>query len=325
MRVRRLSYETEYALGDAVPRQLKPALRRGRDLMRGFWPRPVADYRLAHWPRDPQLFSEKVQYRVAFDRRPHLTLFADKAAVRDYVAERAGSHLLTGCHGVFERACDVPWHDLPREYAVKATHGSGGIVLVADFADPGNRLPSSVRGVGWDRYTVRPEYAGHQQISAIADKWMTLNYEYGTGRLPEFAYRDVPPRILVEDRLEDSRGRIASDWKCFVFDGVLRIVTVESDRYGDHRQEVFDRDGTRLGRFLSDPPDELTPLPGNFDELVAVAEALGRGIDFVRVDLYDVDGERLVFGELTNYPGAGRQTFPEDWDRLLGDWWTLAV
>lgn len=323
--MRWLTYEAEYAVGDAIPQQLKPLFRRGRDLMRGFWPRPVADYRLAHWPRDPQLFSEKVQYRVAYDRRPHLTLFADKAAVRDYVAERVGPHVLTDCVGIYSSAREIPWTELPREYAVKATHGSGGLVLVADFADPGNRLPASTRGVGWGRYTVRPEHAVQQRIAAIADTWMTLRYEYGTGRLPEFAYRDVPPRILVEHLLEDRRGRIASDWKCFVFDGVLRLVTVESDRYGDHRQEVFDRDGNRLGRMLSAPPDELTPLPDNFGELVAVAEALGQGIDFVRVDLYDVDGERIVFGELTNYPGAGRQTFPEEWDRQLGSWWNLAV
>jgi hypothetical protein len=321
----RLTVDAEYAFGAAVPQPLKPTLRRGRDLIRGFWPRQVADYRLEHWPRDPRTFSEKVQYRVAYDRRPHLTLFADKAGVRDFVAERVGRHVLTDCLGVYDSADAVPWDRLPRGYAIKATHGSGGLVLVTDAADPSNRLPGSARNVGWDRYTVRPEHAVQQRIAAIADKWMTLNYHYGTGRLPEFAYRDVPPRILIEHLLTNRRGAIAADWKCFVFDGVLRILTIESDRFGDHRQEVFARDGSRLGRFIYDPPDELTPLPANFDELVSVAESLGREIDFVRVDLYNIDGSRVVFGELTNYPGAGRQAFPGDWDRMLGDWWTLAT
>ena len=38
--------------------------------------------------------------------------------------------------------------------------------------------------------------------------------------------------------------------------------------------------------------------------MIEIAERLGEGVDFVRVDLYDVDG-RVVFGELTNYPAGG--------------------
>ncbi|MBN9099980.1 MAG: hypothetical protein J0I49_17980 [Pseudonocardia sp.] len=39
-------------------------------------------------------------------------------------------------------------------------------------------------------------------------------------------------------------------------------------------------------------------------EMIQVAERLGAGTDFVRVDLYDIDG-RVVFGELTSFPAGG--------------------
>ena len=57
--------------------------------------------------------------------------------------------------------------------------------------------------------------------------------------------------------------------------------------------------------------------------MLEIAEALGAGVDFVRVDLYCLE-RRVVFGELTNYPLAGRAAFePAEFDRWLGGWWTL--
>ncbi|MEI9985067.1 MAG: hypothetical protein WDN69_18865 [Aliidongia sp.] len=42
----------------------------------------------------PKGFNEKIQARKIFDRRPILTVMADKVAVRDYVAERVGREVL---------------------------------------------------------------------------------------------------------------------------------------------------------------------------------------------------------------------------------------
>ncbi len=57
--------------------------------------------------------------------------------------------------------------------------------------------------------------------------------------------------------------------------------------------------------------------------MVELAEALAEGFDFVRVDLYNIDG-RIVFGELTNYPYGGMAPFdPPEFDDVLGAKWTL--
>jgi hypothetical protein len=55
--------------------------------------------------------------------------------------------------------------------------------------------------------------------------------------------------------------------------------------------------------------------------MVHIAETLGQETDFVRVDLYDIDG-RVVFGEITSYPAAASQhLYPESLE--LGQYWTL--
>jgi teichuronopeptide biosynthesis TupA-like protein len=46
-------------------------------------------------------------------------------------------------------------------------------------------------------------------------------------------------------------------------------------------------------------------------------------LDFLRVDMYNVNG-RIVFGEFTNYPGAGLDRFfPPEFDELFGSTWRV--
>jgi len=47
---------------------------------------------------------------------------------------------------------------------------------------------------------------------------------------------------------------------------------------------------------------------------------LSAGIPFLRVDFYEINN-RLYFGELTFYPGAGFTAFdPPEWDLTIGSW-----
>ena len=58
--------------------------------------------------------------------------------------------------------------------------------------------------------------------------------------------------------------------------------------------------------------------------MVAAAEKLGAGFDFVRVDFYEVGG-RPLFGEMTFYPGSGLDKFaPVTLDTELGKLWLAA-
>ncbi len=61
--------------------------------------------------------------------------------------------------------------------------------------------------------------------------------------------------------------------------------------------------------------------PAHLGRMIEWASLLGRGVDFVRVDLYDV-GDRVLVGELTPYPAAGTNAFdPATTDAWLGRFW----
>ena len=55
--------------------------------------------------------------------------------------------------------------------------------------------------------------------------------------------------------------------------------------------------------------------------MISVAQRLSSDFDFVRVDLYNIDG-RIYFGELTHNPGGGLVRLrPRGFDLALGELW----
>jgi len=279
--------------------------------------------------RRPENFRGKVRWRMLKDRRPHLTTFADKVAVRDYVARLAGSECLTDCYAVVDDPGQLDRASLPREFVLKASHSSGGSWIVSEGApseplispgaryEPGPLTPFS----GWNRILTTPDQLEWDVVVASSRKWLSLNY--GDWNL-EWAYLHVPPRLLVEELLRGPDGQVPVDYEFFVFDGQVRLVYVLSGRFYDDRLNLYLPDWTPVDAKWDFPrADHEFPRPHSLERLVEVAEALGRGIDFVRVDLYDL-GERVVFGELTSYPAGGVVQFePASFNAEVGGWWTL--
>ena len=74
------------------------------------------------------------------------------------------------------------------------------------------------------------------------------------------------------------------------------------------------------------PPGITIPSrPDRWEEMIALAEAVGRDIDFVRVDLYD-SRPYLTIGEMTMFPEAGTEKFRDpNHEHWLGKFWQLEL
>lgn len=262
-------------------------------------PELVRRYRrtFGRWPRlrQPQTFNEKVLHRMLFDRRPVWRTFSGKLESRAYVLERTGDPgLLVDLIGTATCAADLRALDLPQHYVVKANHMSGRIRIV-DGSEPVDLDELGELVQGWCRQRFRTEwgYAGVQRVAVVE---------------PHLSPGGEPP----------------PDHKFWCFDGRPQMVMVDVGRFGKHTRTFFDLEWRPLALRIGLPAaDPLPPRPPGLTRMVEVAEALSAGLDMVRVDLYDLDG-RVVFGELTSYPGAGDQWIdPPAYDLLIGQHWTL--
>lgn len=265
---------------------------------------------------------------MVFDRRPLLTQFVDKYAMRQYVSERVGKDRLPELYSVVGPDERVDWDSLPSRFALKATHGCGATVLVDERVDPDVRLPRRDPSRPWgETVRIHPrQVVGTEAADTLMRVWLSSNYwrHYG---VTEWAYRDVPPRIVFEELLDPGDGSTPEDNKLWCVNGHVVFLTVD-DRNGSKARSVHLPDWTHIvgaGVALQDlavrSAVDLPERPPNLGEVIAVAERLADGIDFVRVDLYNL-GSRVVVGELTVYPtgGTGRYSPELFFDHATEAW-----
>jgi hypothetical protein len=246
----------------------------------------------------PKTFNEKLQRRKLFDRRPLLTLMADKYAVRNYVRERLPVDF-PRLYCVTDNPSDISLKSLPNKFVIKPTHASGWVRIVKD---------KSLISEG--------------ELRDECTKWLARSY-YDVSK--EWVYKNIPRRLLVEELLEDGTGDVPRDYKFFVFAGKVQLIQVDIDRFRGHRRNLYDRHWNRLDvRFVYDTYGGALPRPNSLAEMIEYAEMLGDGLEFVRVDFYNL-GSRVLFGELTITPENGFGKFiPESFDLYLGGLWPTA-
>ena len=259
-------------------------------------------WRKAHgvFPRifRPVTFSEKVLHRNLFERREEFKQIADKATVRSYVERRLGPDILPRLYHLTGDPTTIPFDELPPRFVVKPTHGSGWVRVVTDKST-------------LDRAAL---------IATCAD-WLTRSY-YKESR--EIVYKDIEPRILIEEFIDDGNGATPNDYKLFVFGGSVEHIQADVSRFDHHKQLLYSPAWKKLDvRYVSDDITGDVERPPHLREMIEAAETLGRDWDFIRADFYDTAG-RLYFGEITLTPNEGCVRFrPREFDDYLGSLWKV--
>ncbi|MCZ2803728.1 ATP-grasp fold amidoligase family protein [Modestobacter sp. VKM Ac-2983] len=253
-------------------------------------------YRQAHGrrpARPPQTFTEKVNWRVVHDRRPLIGQLGDKLAMRQFATATLPGLSVPRVLWAGVDVAALAEVDLPERWVLKPNHGTMRVHL----------------GTG------RPDV---DQLHRVTAGWLDEPLYRDRG---EWVYRRARRLLLVEEFL-GSAEEVPADHKLFVFDGRLRLIQVDTGRFGAHRRRLYTPDWTPVDVDEAVAPGPVTPPPASLARMTEVAEALGAPFDFVRVDLYDVGG-RVWFGELTPYPGGGLDRFDPALDVLLGSMWRL--
>lgn len=247
----------------------------------------------------PVAFSEKVNWRIVYDRRELLAVTCDKLAMKEFALARVPSLRVPATLWTGRDVRSAAGLDLPPRWVLKPNHRFGLVHFGRDAAIPAELVP-------------------------VVAGWLE---ETQASQAGEWAYSRARRLLLIEEFVGRG-GQVPVDYKFFVFDGVPHLVQVDTGRYDSHledghRQRLYTPDWTPLPYTMNYPVGPVEDPPSSYQRMLDVAAALGEGYDFLRVDLYDLDGE-VAFGEITPYPSGGRAVrFPREADEALGQHWRL--
>ena len=245
---------------------------------------------------NPQTFNEKLQWLKLYDRNPEYTKMVDKYEAKKYVANIIGEEYIIPTLGVYDKFEDINFATLPNQFVIKCTHNSGGLIICKD------KTKLNIK-----------------EARKKINKSLKRNYFY-TGR--EWPYKNVKPRIIAEQYMEDKKNDELYDYKFMCFNGKVKCSFVCTDRYSEDGLKVtfFDLNWNKMPFERHYPnSNNVIEKPINYELMIKLAETLSKDIPFVRVDFYEINN-KPYFGELTFYPGNGMEEFtPEKYDKILGD------
>ena len=250
---------------------------------------------------NPKTFNEKTQWLKLYDRRPEYTQMVDKYEAKKYVSDRIGEEYIIPLLGVWDKFDEIDFDKLPKQFVLKCTHDSGGLVIVRD-----------------------KDKLDKKAAKAKIEKCLKKNYYY---YCREWPYKNVKPRIIAEAYMEDAETKELRDYKFFCFNGVAKALFVATERQNKNEEtkfDFFDMEYNHLPIKNGHPNAAVPPKkPKTFDEMKTLAEKLSVGVPSLRVDFYEVNG-KCYFGELTLSHFNGMTPFePEEWDYKFGEWITL--
>ena len=251
---------------------------------------------------EPKTFNEKLQWLKLYDHNDLYTDLVDKIEVKKYISDKIGDEYLIKNLWVGNNPRDIPYNDLPLSFVIKCNHGSHCNIIVKDK----NKI-------------------NKEEIAKKLNKWLKRNWYY-YGR--EWPYKNVKPRILIEEYMVDQKSNDLNDYKFFCFNGEPKFFKIDFNRFTSHQANYYDING-KIMKFgeKNFPPnyDLKIELPEKLNQMIDLSRKIAKNFLFVRIDFYQINN-KVYFGEITFYPASGFGKFTSDeYDYEIGKYLILPL
>lgn len=168
--------------------------------------------------KNPKTFNEKLQWLKIYDHDSRYIQYVDKYEVKNIVYQKIGKQYIIPTLGVWDKVEDIDFSILPKQFVLKCTHDSGGVIVCRDK----EKL---------DVETVRKKLK----------KSLKNNYYWG---VREWPYKKVRPRIIAEEYKADKNDGLV-DYKLFCFGGkVDNIMVVRGEPMANHFFIILIKNGS---------------------------------------------------------------------------------
>ena len=230
--------------------------------------------------KHPTTFNEKLLWLNLYWNDPIKRKCSDKYIVRQYVEECGCPEILNKLYGIWNSPEKIEWDKLPEEFVLKTTHDNGGrlgenIVICRSKKN----FDKNKAIIGLKKSLKRSEWLIHNALQ----------------------YKGLKGKIICEKLIKSQDGDLPIDYKFFCFHGVPKSCMVCEDRKSGHPLYLHMDLDWKSQPFEKKEKSSIPVKPASFEKMIYYAKMLSKNIPFVRIDLYDLNGN-VIFGEMTFHP-----------------------
>lgn len=234
--------------------------------------------------KNPETYNEKLQWIKLNDKNCLMPICCDKYMVRKFVYEQGAGNILNELYWSGENPEDIPFDKLPEKFVIKVTHGSTFNIICKENGK-----------------------LNRQKTIKLCRKWLKAKFLPCYG---EWFYGKIKPKVIVEKFLESDDGKQLRDYKVFCFNGEPQYIRIDSDRFTEHKNDIFTVNWERVMNANMGFPCSKNDFkkPECLDKMLEYARLLSAPFLHARVDFYIINNV-VYFGEITFTNGAGFDKF----------------
>ena len=252
----------------------------------------------------PCSFGEKIQYLKLFDNKKIKTQLTDKIEVLNHIASVIEKKHIKKMFGIYNSISDIDLNTLPETFYLKTNHGCKWQLKI-DSKD----------------YFIQ----NYDEINRKFSSWLRINYAYANGL--ELQYKNIEPKIFVEEVVSHPDYMFPVDVEFFCFDGRPRITSIRAIKdefyfgltlYNENKEVLPYRFNSQTYECKINP----VPLPNFYDDMFEIAKKLSKGFKMVRIDFF-YTGDNFYFAEMTFTPFSGYCSPDIELEKMISNWFRV--
>ena len=261
--------------------------------------------KIGRWPNlsNPELFTEKIFFRLFKTYDPRLSALTDKIQARNYVKDKLGDEVLIPIYGIFDHIKPSDVYACKQSTCViKCNHDSGSSKII------------------------QTDHENLWECCKNFNEKIKKPYGVETG---EYWYSEIQPKILIQEFVSDNEGVNPTEARFHMFnqgnDIFKTVLSIDHiDKEDNSKSVTFYDENFNILPFSNLKYENAFKDIENIQQVKKahdMAKVLAREFDYVRVDFL-ILSNKIYFSELTFSHSAGLVQFrPESYNLWLGNLW----
>jgi len=146
-----------------------------------------------------------------------------------------------------------------------------------------------------------------EEMESLVLAWKSKQFFYDKmmSRIGGVPVKNLRKYYICEKFLSQKGEKFPIDYKIYCFNGKPKAILVIGGRFSEKAGVFMTTEWTYLSALNNNysTPDKMFDKPISLSKMIEISKKLSGPFPFVRIDLYEIDGEP-IFGEMTFFPNG---------------------